>query len=308
MPENITIYDPMRSRPEKVMTIRNADGSMAIVFNETKERMAQITQSESQMVKDEALRLYALAETIMEGNTEIFDCLPRKKDGSLPKNQVILVADTSYKCTDGANYDGIIQSQRIQMRLESVYADCDDYVHGRHIPNVKELCIGWRDTTKKRTPIFDRNGNCHKPDNKKTVYLKNDQIQQGILYEEPSGTQYLCLTGMDVKEETIYHRQDGSTWNGGGYNYSYGINIYLRWSAAIEKRLGEDLSLENILQDIITRKHNLDSLSCRTNPRKFTKQVRRIYDPEDVKPATISDTHIRYDEKVTSIYHIRKEG
>ncbi len=308
MPENITIFDPISSKTKDVRTLKSPDGSVIIVCGITRERIGRITKGEPQIIKDGTERLYALAEIIMAGGTDIFTCLPKTKTGTIPKNQTILVADTSYKCTNGAAYDNYITSRRIQMRLKPVYANRKDYMNGKAVSNIRELCIGWEDSAKKREPIFDRDGHILKIKTEKPVYLKNDQIQQGVLYEEPSGTQYLCLTGANVTEKSKSTRPDGSTWEGSLYDlHRYSENVYLKWSAAMEKRLGDDASLENILRDIIARKHNLEGLSRRNNPRKFVKQVRRIYDPADTKEAVITDIRPGYNGEVwTDTYHIKE--
>ena len=240
--------------------------------------------------KAEVDRLCKLAEYIVspESKLNIFEYLPLTKTGDFPKNQNILIATS--KQGYGISYAGASSdypvSQKLQIRLIPAYASDMDFIYDRRMNDTVIMKVDLFDAIRKQEPIFDENGKPHKVIVTRATYLKDAEILPGRVYEEKTGTQYLCITGCKFKANYLDNGQ--VRW---GYDLGDPcMHTYIRWSKVLEKALGNDTSFNNIIRVMAARDKTSsirDRLSIRENPRKFVKEVKVLFNSNTIRPESV---------------------
>lgn len=269
----------------------------------------------------EAARLCRLAEDLVspESKVNIFDFIELTKAGSFPKNKNQLVATS--KCRVGATYEYPV-SRTLQLRLVPAYNGLWNWLEDTRMEDTMILKVDTFDSVRKQEPIFDGNGVPHKVVVAKARYLKDDQIVPGRVYEEKSGTQFLCITGCVVKDYTIdeetgkphvYSGKDHSVLFPDKNCHGEPWNHYIRWTAALSKQVGRDTGYADILRALAAkdtaRSQVNDKVSSRTCPRKFVREVCTLFDPADLTAETIVgksyvDTWFAEPKKRHNEYHV----
>lgn len=263
--------------------------------------------------QSETVRLCELAKRIVspDSGINIFEYLPLTKSGDFPRNQNPLIADS--KCGYGESTDYPV-SRKLQMRLVPAFSDIDDWIANNRLNDTMILDIQIFDAVKKQEPIFNADGIPHKILITHAAYLKDDEISTGHIYEEKSGSKYLCITGCQFEAYHVWDNENSITHpaahlpNMNTYTKTDplpDINIYIKWTNALEKAVGQDTSFNNIIREMAARDKTSsihERLSMRENPRKFIREVAVLFDPKDIKPETIigakhKDPYCDRDEK-----------
>ncbi len=318
------LYDEMGRAHDGILELKSPDGALRILYPaDIREKITEIGQQLAEHVRagsyegetntkpdtwiSEGARLAGIAGKVTGTDPEIdlFRYLPLTKAGRFPKGRSVLVAST--KCSTGGQYDGYVTAQRLQLKLVPCYPDTREWLAGNTVPDAMLLSAGLFDAAKKQAAIFDYDGNASKPDTTPAKYLKDSEVKQGWIYEEKSGTKYLCLTGADILC-TTYVYQDGEKPRDYESRLGDDRHAYLRWSAALESRLAGNESLANIIADFAAREKDsiediFNHLSLRENPRKFVKAVRKAYDPKDQARAEFDGRRKNYYDRGTSMTH-----
>ena len=121
----------------------------------------------------------------------------------------------------------------------------------------------------------------------------------GRIYEEKSGTKfvylrhcnfrdrYISYPGEDAPEGTTdYQKKSDGILDTRPYTEKY--YVYVRWTNALAKALGDDTSFNHMLRVMAAKKTDVyDQLSIRESPRKFVKEVQVLFDPTTIVPEKI---------------------
>ena len=265
------------------------------------EQVARLLYEESPKIDTEAWQsaaeqLCQLAEKIVSPDFEIdiFDYLPLTKSGNFPQNQNPLIAEAKLKF--GKQFTTAWRAypinHRLQLRLVPAFINEMDWIQNNPMDDTMILKIQFFRTTRKQAPIFDENGNPTKVITTRAAYLNDTDIKPGYVYEEKSGTQYLCITNCPLYCDAVY--TDSATGQVTSYKRVYAVpdykNVYIKWTKTLAKALGQDTSFNNIVRvlagkdktnDVITR------CSIRENPRKFIREVATVFDANTITPETI---------------------
>lgn len=255
-------------------------------------------------IMDDVRRLIRLEYEIMNSNT-IFDYLPLTKDGNMPMNKNILLADSRYTFIRRLD-SGVVTKARIQLRLTPCYETEMDFIRNTPIRNVQKLEIKAYDITKNtQTPIFDAI-TClpHKPEQaKKVKYLLDSEIIPGRVYAEKSGTEYLFLGQIIVDNETwseSWTKPDESK----GYPYYFYIRVTNKLKDAIHKQNITNLnSLYRMLAASCTDISATWITKCskREKPRKFVSKVETLIEDSVIKNDSFT---VSYNRGYTSRYTV----
>ena len=204
--------------------------------------------------------------------------MPLKKSGKLPKSQSIFMSDSKAGYSNGC--DGYFEKCTLRLIARPCYMTMGDYFHDKPIANVRLLCIETDNATKKKPAIFDANGNPNKLDISRTVYLPDDSIKLGCVYEEKSGTKYLCLTGLVLDE--LWHDHRNATPYPFHPQLDTRFHWYVRWTAALEKALAAEPTANGLVRHLASKTKDeswTSKLSRRESPRKFVREVCQAFDP-----------------------------
>ena len=247
----------------------------------------------------EADRLCALAERIVmpDGGIDLFDYLPLTKAGKFPKNRNIVIAES--KCGYGATWSGVTNdyptAYKLQIRLFPAYANRSDWLAGKTMADTMIMAIGLFDAINKQVPVFDENGTPREIVVTRASYLKDDEIKAGRVYEEKSGTKYLCLDGLDmIMRYTEFDGPDDQV--GTYYPNGFGVeqaHVYLRWTDALAKAVGPNAGVIDVIQAMDEKAKGTPlhaKLSQRANPRKFIREITTVFDPMLTKHVKITGT------------------
>ena len=305
-----TVILPILTREEKDGNIAISNGKLTIVvmtenLNDVcrhirDEAVAWKQDNESKVDpdvwQDEAKRLSELAERIVspECDFNIFDFIDLTKSGNFPKNKNQLIATS--KCLVSGTYDYPV-ARRLQLKLVPAYGDLWEWMEDIRLDDTMILKLDVFDSVRKQEPVFDEDGIPHKVVVTKASYLRDDQIVPGRIYEEKSGTQFLCITGCAFKifcvdnptgkRDYLTKRPFASEKDHHGDPWY----CYVRWTAALAKEVGSDTSYANILR-ALADKDNVDTavfnrISSRITPRKFVREISTLFDPASIQPETI---------------------
>lgn len=105
-------------------------------------------------------RLLAIAEKILV-TPAIFDYLPLTKDGFLPLNKNILIADS--KCASAGLCDNTVSVRRPQLRLTECYMTPDGVVNKESPKIMQRLEVKLFRVKGTQRPIIDQHGNIIAP-------------------------------------------------------------------------------------------------------------------------------------------------
>lgn len=248
------------------------------------------------MWQAEADKLCGLAERIVspDSGIDVFDYLPLTKSGNFPKNKNVLIAQS--KCKWGATWTGASNDypevRNLSIRLVPAYDGLVNWLHNARMNDTMIMRVDLFDAVRKQEPIFDENGIPRKVVVAKAKYLKDSKVKPGRVYEEKSGTKYLCLDGLDLSFNYI-HYIDENDMNGTrskGYSLPRDKHYYIRWTNALAKAIGQNPSANDVIK-VLAMKDNgepiPDRLSQRENPRKFVRKVDTVFDPGTAHPETI---------------------
>lgn len=115
-----------------------------------------------------------------------------------------------------------------------------------------------------------------------TVYLKDDQIKPGCIYQEKSGTEYLYLGYMCIFLKN-YHMDPvikNAYMNKPFSEYTRQTHYYIRMTKAVQKMINDNPTLDGFLKEYLKKPLSKDenpNFSQRINPRKFVNQVGTPY-------------------------------
>lgn len=246
----------------------------------------------------EVQRLRELMQRIVNDypdKLDIFDFLPLTKSGKFPGNQNPVIA--SSKCTTAALYYGgdngsYPEKLTVQLRLMPYYADDMAFIRNRPMEDVRVIRLDWFDTLKKRPAVFDEMGVPSKPAAQtKTSYLKDTDVKPGYVYEEKSGTQFLCLDGMEFGARHIFiHDGKQVSYDTSIHYKKFDQHLYLRWTKKLADAMAgkhDFNSLAHIMSDNDCKDPwTYAKLSIRENPRKFIKQIGQVIDPNLTRTET----------------------
>lgn len=244
---------------------------------------------------DEITRLINLAERIAKHeDIDIFDYLTLTKSGTLNRTKNVLLADSKVTDTWNGEY---FSRKGLQLRLEWFYVCSDvENVIGKNTDAIT-LRIDWYDASKKLEPIFDRDDQPHTVAQTRASYIKTSDLVPGHVYAEKSGTEWLYLGSIPVKEETFFFEDksdcpaDGTIPTQSAYitDLSNGY-IHVRWTKKLQGMLGSVKDLNDFIRLMAeTEKQGTpwyQRASYRREPRKFVSEVCAIFDGSKIRKET----------------------
>lgn len=242
--------------------------------------------------RDEVRRLQAIMASITDGYPEklnIFQYLPLTKAGKFPENRNILIADSKASTAalyDGGAYGSYPSKRNIQLRLMPYYATTMDFIHDSRMADTRVLRLDWNDAVRKQRPVFDENGTPSKPEDERASYLKDTEVRPGFIYEEKSGSQYVCLDDMEFGGREIFIDADGNrtSYANGLTLRKSGMHSYVKWTKKLETALAGRTDF-NAFAHAMADGDKTEPwcyghrISSRCNPRKFVREVGPAFDP-----------------------------
>lgn len=240
---------------------------------------------------DEITRLVGIAERITKHDAlDVFDYLPLTKAGTLNRTKNILLADSKVTTTYNGDY---FSRKGLQLRLEWYYIDHNvQQAIGKNTEAIT-LRIDWFDASKKMEPVFDRNDQPHLVTQTRASYLKDSDLIPGHVYAEKSGTEYLYLGRLPIKEETFFFKGTKPpqgiipTQNGFVHDLSRDY-LHLKWTKKLQAMLAsaKDITDFACIMAATDKQEGpwYHKASVRTNPRKFVSEICTVFDGTQVRP------------------------
>lgn len=222
-------------------------------------------------------RLARIAEKAISPDFDWNQYLPFTKAGNLPKDRSILVANSKciYVDAEPSTCD-YFSKNTLQLRLVPVYANTEQYLKRRPIPDCMGLVFDSFTNTDKTPPIFDENGIPSHPASIRNSYIKEKDLRPGCVYKS-GRTDFLYLGRIKTP---IAKDSPFATVS----------NLYIRYTKTVSKTVEKCTSLTEIFQalaDPIDFYTFWEKVSAQTSPRKFTELVCCLLDTSQPVPETI---------------------
>lgn len=233
----------------------------------------------------EIVRLTNIANMIVNGGIPNFmKCLPVTKQGLLPKNRFIEVADSLIKSV--GRYDGYVSGYRISLVLDTVpepwERDTADPRLGTGLFGV--LKIKDVNRIEKASPIINRDGTLNNmsgmTNTDRPKYLKDSEVRPGGIYRDKDGKDwlYLGLAFWGLGNFTIIPEGHPSLTNSKAEKYY----MYLPYTKKMEALLQKTDSLQQLYKfylDEAKKKGGSVAVKRPSKSKKFVDYVRQLNDP-----------------------------